>query len=78
MARAYPMRPGRQSTVARCILSGEVEQIPDVLADPEYAVSQLAKAATARSVSAVPLLKQGRPVGGIASLVRYPEGCLNA
>src|SRR5262249_37460807 len=34
--RAYPMAPGRGSASARAALSGAVEHIPDVDADPEF------------------------------------------
>jgi signal transduction protein with GAF and PtsI domain len=32
----YPMAPGRGSAAARSILSGAVEEVPDVLADHDY------------------------------------------
>src|SRR5262245_20036804 len=64
----YPMPPGRKSAAARAILTGAVEQIPDVEADPEYAIGRGATIIGFRSVVAVPMLKDGRPIGAIAVL----------
>jgi signal transduction histidine kinase/FixJ family two-component response regulator len=64
--RAYPMRPGRKSCVARAILSGESEQIPDVDTDPDYDRRGFAKIMNFRSVVAVPMIKDGEPIGAIA------------
>jgi signal transduction histidine kinase/putative methionine-R-sulfoxide reductase with GAF domain len=63
---AYPMRPGRASAVARAVLSGSVEQITDVQADPEYTRRHFARVMSFRAVVAVPMLKDGRPIGAIA------------
>ena len=62
----YPMAPGRGSAAARSVVSGAVEHIPDVDADREYAHSALAKIMTFRSVVAVPMLRDGVPIGSIA------------
>jgi signal transduction histidine kinase/CheY-like chemotaxis protein/methyl-accepting chemotaxis protein len=64
--RAYPIAPGRASAAARAILNGAIEQIPDVHADPEYQHGGFAQVMTFRSVVAVPMLKDGRPIGAIA------------
>jgi two-component system, NtrC family, sensor kinase len=66
MRETYPLAPGRRSTIARSILNAAVEQIPDVLADADYAVGALAHTITARSITAVPMLKDGRPIGAVA------------
>ena len=39
-------------------MSGKVEQIPDVQADPDYAMADVAKAVNARSITAVPMLQE--------------------
>ena len=65
MARTYPIPPGRNSTTSRAVMSGKVEQIPDVQADPDYAMADVAKAVNARSITAVPMLKNNRAIGGI-------------
>ncbi|HKZ05385.1 MAG TPA: GAF domain-containing protein, partial [Methylomirabilota bacterium] len=64
--RAYPLPPGRASAAARAVLSGRVEQIPDVDADPDYAHGAIARLVTYRSIVAVPLLQDGRAIGAIA------------
>ena len=65
MARTYPIPPGRNSTTSRAVMSGKVEQIPDVQADPDYAMADVAKAVNARSITAVPMLKNNRAIGAI-------------
>jgi two-component system NtrC family sensor kinase len=62
----YPMAPGRGSAAARSIVSGAVEHIPDVRADPDYEHGHTAKIINYRSIVAVPMLKDGRPIGAIA------------
>ena len=63
---AYPMPPGRGSAAARSIASGRVEHIPDVATDPDYAHRTFAKIMTFRSIVAVPMLRDGVPIGAIA------------
>jgi len=63
--RAYPMTPGRGSAAARSILNGTVEHIADVQTDPDYAHDVLAKVVTLRSIVAVPMLREGFPIGAI-------------
>jgi GAF domain-containing protein len=63
--RGYPMRPGRGSAAARSILSGAVEQIPDVHADPDYRHGAIASVVTSRSNLAVPMLRDGVPIGAL-------------
>jgi GAF domain-containing protein len=62
----YPMAPGRGSAAARSILSGAVEEIPDILADNDYEHGDQAKIMNFRSIVAVPMLKDDRPMGAIA------------
>ena len=54
-----------------------MEEITDILDDPEYEQGDIAKAATFRSAVAVPMRKDGRPVGAIAlvrsQVGRFPE-----
>ena len=63
--RGYPMAPGKGSAAARSILKCTVEEIPDILADHEYAHREFAISANFRSVVAVPMLKDGRSIGTI-------------
>ncbi|HET9718166.1 MAG TPA: GAF domain-containing protein [Pseudolabrys sp.] len=77
LKRAYPIAPGRKSAAARAILNGVVEQIPDIDADPEYEHGATAREVNFRSIAAVPMLKNGKPVGAIAisrpQVGRFPE-----
>jgi PAS domain S-box-containing protein len=47
------------------MLTGAIVHLPDVRQDPEYAWHELAQAAGYRSQLAVPLLREGQPVGAI-------------
>jgi GAF domain-containing protein len=75
--RVYPIVPGRVSAAARSILSGTVEEIPDIHADRDYEHGHTAKIMAYRSIVAVPMLKDGRPIGAIAmarsQTGRFPE-----
>jgi PAS domain S-box-containing protein len=73
--RAYPAPPGRSSVAARSVLERSVVQIPDVDADPDYALGGMAKAAGYRSAAAVPILREGLPIGSIA-VTRAQAGLL--
>jgi GAF domain-containing protein len=64
--RAYPMAPGRGSASARAIMTCEMAHIPDVLADPEYGHGAHAKIMAFRSIFAVPMMREGVPIGAIA------------
>jgi signal transduction histidine kinase len=63
--RAWPMAPSRESAAGRSVLSGVVEHIPNVHADTEYALGAVAEVATFRSTVAVPMVREGLPVGAI-------------
>ena len=62
----YPVAPGQGSAAARSILSRSVTHIPDVHADPNYAHGTTATVMAYRSIVAVPMLRDGLPVGSIA------------
>ena len=66
LLRAYPMAPGKGSAAARAILTRETAMVPDVEADPEYTHGIYARAQSFRSVAAVPMLRDGEPIGAIA------------
>ena len=68
---AYPRPPGRDSAPSRAVLTRRVVVIPDVLADAEYAIAPTAIAGGFRSILAVPLLREGHPIGAIT--VGRPE-----
>ena len=55
--------PGRSSVVGRVLLESKSVQIPDVLADPEYALRETARLGGFRTILGVPLLREGIPIG---------------
>src|SRR5215831_17077053 len=68
----YPIAPGRASAAARCILTASVVEIPDVQLDPEYEHGQAANVVDFRSILAVPMIKDDRPIGAIVMLRSDP------
>jgi GAF domain-containing protein len=64
--RGLPRPAGDDTAAGRAILCRSVVQIPDVLADPAYGVLDLARAVNYRSILAVPMLRDGDPIGAIA------------
>ena len=64
--RALPMSVGEETASGRAILHRAVCHIPDVLAEPGYALLAVAQAVTYRSIVAVPMLHDGHPVGAIS------------
>src|SRR5215470_5471242 len=65
MREAFPMPPDRGGAAARAVLTRAVVHIPDVLADPEYRLRRLGETTNARNALAVPLLRDGEPIGVI-------------
>jgi len=74
--RLYPMRPSRQHAVGRAIMSAAVVEIADALSDPEYQ-QKIAVLGGWRSMVAVPMLRDGAPIGAIviqrAEAGAFPE-----
>src|SRR5262249_40558590 len=60
---SVPMERGRGSMFGRVLLECKPVQVVDVLADPEYAMHELQKRVGYRTVLAVPLLREGVPIG---------------
>src|SRR4029453_6217840 len=60
----YPMPPGHRTPVARAILERRTQHVPDTTTDPEY-FATLASTGF-RSSLAVPMLREGTPIGAIA------------
>jgi two-component system, NtrC family, sensor kinase len=60
-----PIRAGRGTTTGRVLLERRPVQIPDVLADPEYDFPEAQKLMSLRTTLAVPLLREGVPLGAI-------------
>jgi two-component system, NtrC family, sensor kinase len=55
--------PGRGSVTGRVLLEGKILQIPDVLDDPEYGLSEVQRLGGFRTHLGVPLLREGKPIG---------------
>ena len=71
----HPVTPGRNTAAGRVILSGRIEQIPDIFDDPDYAIPMqaLTPEHTPRAILSVPLLGKGR-VEGAMVLSRQEPG----
>ncbi len=67
--RGHPDRPGRASITGRVLVSGHVEQIEDVLADPEYHQPEAQTISGFRSLLGVPITREGR-IAGVLNLGR--------
>src|SRR4051812_32496263 len=61
----FTFPPGRASVTGRVLLEGKTLQIPDVLTDPEYGLSEAQRLGGYRTHLGVPLLREGRPIGVI-------------
>ena len=59
-----PIKPDRGSAIGRALIGGEVVHIPDVDADPDYTFEGR-RLGDFRSVLAVPMLREGVPIGVI-------------
>ena len=68
----HPIKVGRETPSGRAILEGRPIHTRDALADPEIGLDTLEKAkfVGARTALAVPLLREGAPIGVIAVLRR--------
>jgi signal transduction histidine kinase len=60
---SLPMESGRGSVTGRVLLEGKPVHIIDVLADPEYSLAEAQKKGGFRTMLAVPLLREGIPIG---------------
>jgi GAF domain-containing protein len=76
LARTYPKGPDRSVLAGRAVLDGRIAHVHDLLADPEYSL-ELALAGNWRASLAVPMLRDGKPVGvlsiGKAEAVPFSE-----
>jgi signal transduction histidine kinase len=71
----FPTRPAIGLTVGRCILTRSVIQIGDVEteAEPVVATREMARAREWRSALAVPMLREGQPIGAIMASHTKPR-----
>jgi signal transduction histidine kinase len=63
------IEPGRGTVAGRTALEGKAVQIPDILKDPDYALSAVRDAAV-RTLLGVPLLREGISIGIIVLMRR--------
>ena len=61
--RALPVEAGRGSAMGRALLERKAVHITDVLADPDYALTEAQKLGGYRTMLGVPLLREGIPTG---------------
>src|SRR5262249_55776128 len=62
---AYPRRPGRGMVTARAIETGSLVHVPDVWADPEFELTEAARALGVRTTLSVPMIREGEVIGSI-------------
>ena len=62
---SHPLASGRGSVVGRVVVEGRTIQIPDVLDEPDYQMTEVAKLAGFRTILGVPLMREGVPIGVI-------------
>jgi signal transduction histidine kinase len=63
---SHPIPLDRGSVAGRTALEGRTIHIADVLADPEYKITERSKIGGFRTMLGVPLLREGMPIGVIA------------
>ncbi len=66
LERSVEYVPGRGSATGRVLMDRAVVQIPDVRDDPDYSLTALTKIAGTSSILAVPMLREGEPIGVIS------------
>src|SRR4030095_1717936 len=62
----FLMPPGRGSTDARAIMTRSIAQITEAREDPEYVLRNATEILEFRSVLAVPMLRDGHPIGAVS------------
>jgi len=60
-----PFEAGRGTVLGRTLLERRPVQVLDVVADPDYSLQEVQKKFGFRTVLAVPMLREGNPVGAI-------------
>jgi two-component system NtrC family sensor kinase len=72
-SRTVPVVPDRGSAIGRALLEGKASNIPDALADPDYTFNEARRIANFRAVLAVPMLRDGMPIGVIVMTRKDPR-----
>ena len=68
-----PISLGRDTVTGRAVLENKTIHIPDVLADPDYAMTDTQRVGGYRTIVGVPLLRQGHPIGVVVAMRREPR-----
>ncbi len=68
-----PTSLGRETVTGRAVHECRTVHIPDVLADPDYAMTDTLKVGGYRAIIGVPLLREGHPIGVIVLMRREPR-----
>jgi signal transduction histidine kinase/CheY-like chemotaxis protein len=68
-----PISLGRKTVTGRAVLECKAIHIPDVLADPDYAMTDTQRVGGYRAIVGVPLLRDGHPIGIIVLMRRAPR-----
>jgi two-component system NtrC family sensor kinase len=71
--RSHPTAPSRGTPSARAALTGQIDHVPDLLDDPDFAQSDFFKLGDYRATLNVPLVRDGVTVG-VLSLARPIPG----
>jgi signal transduction histidine kinase/putative methionine-R-sulfoxide reductase with GAF domain len=71
LRRTFPMRPDRRMMSGRAIQTRAVVHVEDLQADPEYA-QHVGRAGGFRAALAVPMLREGSPIGAIVVIRAEP------
>ncbi len=69
----HPVLADRASVTGRAIVEGRPVQVQDVLTDPEYGRQDAQSIGGWRAILAVPLLREGNPIGTIALFHTTPR-----
>ena len=71
--KTAPLKADRGSIVGRTLVDGSITHVLDVLADPDYTFQPQQAKAGYRTFLAVPLLREGKPIGVLALARRRVE-----
>ena len=71
--RSHPLAPGRDTPSGRAALTGLLDHVPDLLADPDFSRPDLFQLGDYRATLNVPLTREGLTIG-VLSLARPTPG----